>query len=119
MRSSARDYGEHGVIIAMCDVEYNDEDRSFQKWHDQIKGEPSSYVQRRRAEGARSRYRKSRADLAQILFYCFDDTTLEDLNTFRQGRNSNDTPRPVKFMLNLEKHQEHVAASLDFSADPK
>lgn len=118
MRSSTQDYGEHGVILALCDVEYNDEDRSFQKWHDRIKGEPSRYVQRRREEGARSRYRKSRADLAQILFYRFDDNALEELNTFRQGRNSNDAVRPVKFMLNLEKHQDHVAASLGFSADP-
>lgn len=114
MRASVKDFGEHGVLVALCDVEYNDEDRSFQKWHDELKGKPSQYVLRRRSEGAASRYRKTRADLAQILFYRFHGGNIEELGTFCQGRNSNDTPRPPKFMLNLEEHEMHIAATLDF-----
>ncbi len=35
---SIQKYGSHGPIIALCDVDYNDEDRSFQQWHEQLKG---------------------------------------------------------------------------------
>ena len=38
INAAIRKYGEHGVLIALCDVEYNDTKRSFQKWHSKLKG---------------------------------------------------------------------------------
>ena len=38
MEQSIENHGFHGEIIALCDVEYNDLDRSFQKWHTELKG---------------------------------------------------------------------------------
>jgi hypothetical protein len=44
MNASIEGYGAHGLIIALCDVEYNDARRSFQKWHEKLKGGKSTYV---------------------------------------------------------------------------
>jgi hypothetical protein len=38
MEQSIAKTGYHGEIIALCDVEYNDIDRTFQKWHSKLKG---------------------------------------------------------------------------------
>ncbi len=95
-------YGEHGVIIALCDVEYNDVDRSFQKWHSELKGGLSAYEKKRRARTEVSRYRKTKADLAELLFFRFDASSADLLGRMNQGRNSNGAPRPPKYMLDLE-----------------
>lgn len=41
--ATIKKYGEHGVLIALCDVEYNDVNRTFQKWHSKLKGGLSAY----------------------------------------------------------------------------
>lgn len=33
------DYDYYGVILAIGEVEYNDEEKTFKKWHDELKGE--------------------------------------------------------------------------------
>ncbi|HRQ71788.1 MAG TPA: hypothetical protein PLU35_02040 [Phycisphaerales bacterium] len=96
-------HGTHGVIIALCDVEYNDEDRTFQKWHSELKGGLSNYEKKRRLRTSVSRYRKTRAVLTEILFLRLDKRCIEGLGEMRQGRNSNGMPRPPKYMLDLEE----------------
>lgn len=39
-----KDYGAVGLILAVGKVLYNDEDRTFQKWHEALKGGKSKYV---------------------------------------------------------------------------
>jgi hypothetical protein len=95
-------YGEHGVLIALCDVEYNDVNRTFQKWHSKLKGGLSIYEKERRTRTAVSRYRKTRALLAEILFLRLDKAAIERLGQMKQGRNSNSRPRPPKYILDLE-----------------
>ncbi|QQS10024.1 MAG: hypothetical protein IPK69_05230 [Phycisphaerales bacterium] len=95
-------YGEHGIMIALCDVEYNDVDRSFQRWHSRLKGGLSDYEKRRRARTSVSRYRKTNATLSEILFLRFDEAIVKRLGRYNQGRNSNGRPRPPKYMLDLE-----------------
>ncbi|MDQ2784910.1 MAG: hypothetical protein M3Y58_07905 [Chloroflexota bacterium] len=102
MELSIQQYGEHGAIIALCDVEYNDTDRTFQRWHTELKGGLSKYENERIVRTSISRYRKTRATLAEMLFVRFDGTNSMHLGTMRQGRNSNGAPRPEKYMLNLE-----------------
>src|SRR3972149_905865 len=68
MDRSIRRYRSHGLIVALCDVEYNDEDRSFQKWHEQLKGGKSKYEIEREQRTSISRYRKTRVVLQEILF---------------------------------------------------
>ncbi|MEM2900193.1 MAG: hypothetical protein QXT63_05330 [Thermoplasmata archaeon] len=38
-----RDYGSVGLILANGKVLYNDENRTFQKWHEELKGGLSDY----------------------------------------------------------------------------
>ena len=102
INASIDKYGEHGVLIALCDVEYNDVNRTFQNWHTQLKGGMSRYEMERRVRTEVSRYRKTRADLAELLFLRFDRDSLSRLDCMKQGRNSNGAPRPPKYMLDLE-----------------
>lgn len=94
--------GAYGVMIALCDVEYNDENRSFQRWHSALKGGLSSYERARRQRTPVSRYRKTAAQLIEIRFVVLDAMALKRIAVFRQGRNSNGKPREPKYMLDLE-----------------
>jgi hypothetical protein len=76
MEESIRRYGEHGAIIALCDVEYDDDNRTFQKWHTELKGGMSAYEQTRIKRTAVSRYRKTRAHLMELLLLRFDADAL-------------------------------------------
>jgi hypothetical protein len=112
--ASVEKYGCHGVLIALCDVEYNDLDRSFQSWHSELKGGLSAYEKLRRARTSVSRYRKTRADLADLLFVRIDADAIERLDVMKQGRNSNGKPRPVKFMLDLESMDDLIVDQISF-----
>ncbi len=114
MRSSIERHGAHGVIIALCDVEYNDVNRTFQKWHAELKGGFSKYERERIARTSVSRYRKTKAELQEILFLLIDAENIEELDTMRQGRNSNGKPRPEKFMLDFEKIDRFIQDKLTF-----
>ncbi len=77
-------YGEHGAIIALCDVEYNDENRCFQKWHTELKGGKSRYEKLREIRTNASRYRKTKVVLTEILFLRFTAESLPNLGTMKQ-----------------------------------
>jgi len=53
-------FGSVGLILAMGKVEYNDEERTFQKWHEELKGGKSKYELERIKRGAWSRLRKTK-----------------------------------------------------------
>lgn len=55
---SIQKYRSHGLIIALCDVEYNDENRGFQRRHEQLKGGKSKYEKEREQRINVSRFRK-------------------------------------------------------------
>lgn len=100
---SIEKYGFHGLIIGLCDVEYNDSDRSFQKWHSELKGGKSKYELEREKRTSVSRYRKTKVDLQEILFLVVDSENISLLGIHRQGRNSNGKPRPPKYMLDYDE----------------
>ena len=66
------DYGYYGVILAIGEVEYNDEERTFKKWHDDLKNGISAYEKNRINRGAMSRLRKTEFILSEIHFASFD-----------------------------------------------
>lgn len=103
MDRSIAQSGFHGEIIALCDVEYNDLDRRFQKWHTQLKGGKSNYEIKRENRTSVSRYRKVSACLIEILILVFGKNDMDRLSIMRQGRNSDGSPRKVKYMLDLEE----------------
>lgn len=106
----------YGVIIALCDVEYNDENRSFQIWHTELKGGLSEYEKQRIKRTAVSRYRKTHATLTEIHFVVIDAETKYHLGEMKQGRNSNGKPRPPKYMIDLEKIDRFFSDTLEFDA---
>lgn len=113
--ASIEAHGAHGVVIALCEVEYNDRDRTFQAWHSELKGGLSNYETQRRTRTAISRLRKTRATLQEILFLRLDKSSVENMEEMRQGRNSNGKPRPVKYMLDLESIDGLLVDSIKFS----
>ena len=117
MEQSIKENGYHGEIITLCDVEYNDVNRSFQKWHTELKGGLSDYEKRRRARSnSFSRYRKTSAELVEIIYIVFEPEDLPKLDVMNQGRNSNGKPRPPKYSLNLERINEYWFEKQQFAA---
>lgn len=114
MDMSLAEHQYHGLIIALCDVEYNDINRSFQTWHDSLKGCKSRYVRDREERTSISRYRKTRATLTQILFMVISAETARDLDLMHQGRNSDGTPRPPKYLLDLENIGRLLVDTMSF-----
>jgi len=114
MKESIKNNKYHGEIIALCDVEYNDINRTFQKWHTELKGGKSKYEKEREQRTSVSRYRKTKAILTEVLFVVFSEKDLAYLDIMKQGRNSNGQPRPEKFMLDLEKIDEFYFDTLKF-----
>lgn len=102
MNLSIQKHGYHGEVIALCDVEYNDINRTFQKWHMKLIGKKSKYVQERELRTSLSRYRKTKAELVEILILLISGSDISKLDILKQGRNSNGNPRKPKYMLNLE-----------------
>lgn len=116
IQQSVEKYGAHGLIVGLCDVEYNDNQRTFQQWHEELKGGKSRYEKERIQRTSISRYRKTRADLREILFLIINKENERFLEIYHQGRNSNGQPRPPKFMLNYEKIDRYLAKQIVFPA---
>ncbi len=109
-------YGCIGVILALGQVEHNDERRTFQKWHEKLKGGKSRYEKQRIKRGAWSRLRKVRFNLKQISFLKIDEKALTKSGIFQQNfRNADGKPRRGKVLLNLEKLNKEVVYSIDFT----
>lgn len=109
-------YGAHGFIIALCDVEYNDDDRTFQRWHEELKGGKSKYEIEREQRTSVSRYRKTQAILQEVLFLVVTPANKHKLHEYRQGRNSNGRPRPPKYMLDYDQVDRFLLCRMSFSS---
>jgi hypothetical protein len=108
------DSGCVGLILAMGKVEYNDEGRAFQEWHNELKGGISAYEKKRIARGAWSRLRKVSFDLQQVSFIQISDETLVKCGSFQSDfRNSDGRPRKPKALLDLEKLDDEVVHFLE------
>lgn len=110
-------FGSVGLILAMGKIKYNDDKRTFQKWHEALKGGKSEYELERIKRGAWSRLRKVEFDLKQISFIKIDDDVLVKCGSFqRDFRNADGTPRREKVLLDLEKLDEERVFFLDFNS---
>lgn len=111
------DYGYYGLILAVGEVEYNDEERRFKKWHDQLKEGISQYELNRIKRGAMSRRRKTEFLLSEIHFICLNSGTLSQCSgSFQKGfRNADGSPRRAKVMINIAKiPDDALVATEDF-----
>jgi len=110
-----QEFGCVGLILAMGKVEYNDENRSFKKWHNGLKGGLSDYEKERSRRRAPSRSRKVSFDLQRISFIQITDETLVISGSFQSGfRNSNGRPRKGKLLLDLKKIDKEVVCFVEF-----
>ena len=104
IKSTLDDYGCYGIILAIGEVEYNDEQRTFKKWHDELKEKTSKYEINRINRGAMSRRRKTEFILSEIHFICLNSETLNQCSSiYNQGRNSDGSPRNPKFNINIQQ----------------
>jgi hypothetical protein len=103
--------GGIGWVIAVGEAEY-DEDGSFKRWHDDLKGERSAYEAKRIARGAPSRRRKRSFKCTHFIVAKVDDTkqisqAIEDrlLTAKMQAgqRNSNGKTRRAKYGIHLTR----------------
>lgn len=105
IRKAIEEYGSVGLIVATGEAEFNDEDRSFQQWHSELKGGKSAYEQERISRGASSRFRKVAFNVDRYSLYLIDGKSITRLKDHHQGRNSDGSPRAPKFMLNLREFE--------------
>lgn len=97
-----KQFGGTGLILAIGDAKYNDEDRSFQIWHQELKGGLSDFEKQRILRNALSRLRKTMFRLREIKLILLDDKMVKRLDSFQEGfRNSDGSPRNAKVLLNL------------------
>lgn len=97
-------FGGAGLILAIGEATYNDQDRSFQIWHQEQKGGLSSYEKERILRKAPSRLRKTSFNLKKIDLILLGNKTIKQLSSFQEGfRNSDGSPRNAKVLLDLDK----------------
>lgn len=101
-------YGCMIAIIALGKAKYNDEDRTFQKWHEKIKGGKSKYELKRIERGAWSRLRKTEMDIGEIIFVKINKGTLDRSGSFQKNfRNVDGSLRRSKVKINLDKLKDN------------
>jgi hypothetical protein len=97
-----KQFGQTGLILAIGEAEYNDTDRSFQIWHQELKGGLSDYEKERIKRNAPSRLRKVAFRLIEIDIILLDSKNVAGLGSFQKGfRNSDGSPRNEKVLLDL------------------
>lgn len=101
VNSAIEEYGCVGFIIASGSAVFDD-NQTFKKWHDRLKGKISDYEKERIVRGAPSRRRKASFELESIRFVFVDKDTLKYCGSFQEKmRNSDGTPRNPKVMLDI------------------
>ncbi len=102
VEAAIEEYGCVGFIIASGDAIFDDDNQSFKKWHDELKGKTSDYEKKRIARGASSRRRKASFRLDSVRFIFVDKDTLKYCGSFQGGmRNSNGNSRKSKVMIDV------------------
>ena len=111
------DYGYYGVILAIGEVEYNDEENTFKKWQNQLTLKQCQYEMNRINRGAMSRSRKIQFVLSEIHFICLNGETLNQCSgLFQTGfRNSDGTSKGPKIVINIRKIPDAALVATEIS----
>lgn len=98
--AAIEDYGSVGLILAVGEAIFNDENGSFKRWHDIQKGGTSQYEIERIKRGARSRRRKTAYTLREIKFLEITTNTIKNCGQFQKNfRNADGSPRNPKILM--------------------
>ena len=89
-------YGYYGIILAIGDIKFDDEETSFKKWHDDLRKEICEYETSRINRGIMSRTRKTAFSLEEIHFICFNSETLHKCCGMLQNSFENKGGRKLK-----------------------
>ena len=97
------EYGTVGVVLALGNATYNDDDGTFKAWHDEQKGGQTKYVRERIRRGAKSRLRKIAFHMKEIKILYLDTDVLKRSSEFQKDfRNAGGQPRKRKVLLSCK-----------------
>ena len=93
----------YGMILAIGEVEYNDQEKTFKKWQNQLTLQQYQHDTNRINRGAMSRYRKIAFLLSEIHFICLNSKTLNQCSVlFQTGfGNADSNSRHTKIMIDI------------------
>ena len=94
--SCVGEYGALGLAILTGSADF-DLDGSFVDWHEKLKGKKSAYQLSN--PDRKSRARKAGFHVRSLDIYILDGHSVNALEPYSQGKNSNGRPRPLKYML--------------------
>jgi len=100
MEESIASRGNHGLLVALLDCEY-DTSGEFKKWHQTIKGPESAYVLQGRKSGRPQRVLKTNAKVIKYIILNITSENINKLPVMNQPKNSNGKPRQQKYMLDF------------------
>lgn len=96
-------YGYHGIILAIGNMEFDDKETSFKKWHDELRGKVSKYDRNKINSGIMSRTCKTTFSLKEIHFICFNSETLHQCcGLFQDSFGETDSNRPKKKEVRID-----------------
>ena len=90
------EHGYYGLILAISRAEYNDQERAFKRWHDDLKGGKSDYALNRIERGIISRRRVTKLVLSEIHFVCLNDETMNQCSGLHWKGFRNSAGRPQR-----------------------
>jgi hypothetical protein len=111
------EFGDLGIVLAECSVDYDNESSDFKKWHDSLKGKTTPYVEKAIKRNAPSRRRKTRIDVKRISFIKLDRKLLDNAcKSFQKNfRNASGKSRRKKVSLDLSKIKDNLECAIHFS----
>ena len=96
-------YNYYGMILAIGDMEFDDKETSFKKWHDELREKVSKYDANKINSGIMSRTRKTVFTLKEIHFICFNSETLHQCcGLFQDGFGETDGNRPNRREVRID-----------------
>jgi len=116
------DDGGMGFIVAYLEPEYDNDERDFYNWHQELKGGDSQYTKNRKERGASSRRRKAAFEFDSIEAYWIDtrkelEQAIEDgwITRRAQGRNHNGNERNDKYLMKPHNLADSdIVASIEY-----
>ena len=94
------EFGSFGLVIVKGTAKYDNEEREFYNWHEDLKGGKSIYTQKREQRGSYSRPRKTFFEINEIIGRRFDAESISRFHRFQKGlREPDGSARKEKFMI--------------------
>ena len=109
------EYGAVGFIIMSGLTEYDDENMSFKRWHDEFKGGVSNYEKERVKRKAPSRRRKVSFSPTELVFVLVDEDNIDSCGKFQKNfRNADGSARNAKILLDLKRNDNLIVYRYEF-----